>query len=66
MAKTMEEILKIAKLKNKIKELELKRALNLEEQESYAERKEKEIDGLERELRKSNQEKEFMLSLIHI
>ena len=60
MAKTMEEILKIAKLKNKIKELELKRALNLEEQESYAERKEKEIDGLERELRKSNQEKEFM------
>ena len=60
MAKTMEEILKIAKLKNKIKELERKRALNLEEYESYAERKEKEIDGLERELRKSKKEKEFM------
>ena len=52
MAKTMEEMLKRAKVKNKIKELERKRALNLEEYESYAERKEKEIDGLERELRK--------------
>ena len=56
----MEEILKIAELKNKIKELERKRALNLDENERYAERKEKEIDGLERELRKSNKEKEFM------
>lgn len=56
----MEEILKIAKLKTRINELTRKHALNRNRFDSYAERMEKEIDELEHELRKSNQEKEFM------
>ena len=61
---TTENILKCAKLKIRINELQKKRKLNLKRFESYAEKKEKEIDELEHELehelRKSNQEMEFM------
>jgi len=56
----MEKILKCAKLKIRIDELQRKRELDSNRFKSYAVRKEKEVDELEHELRKSNQKKEFM------